>query len=94
MPNEYSIAEAKNSLPAIIHDVEKGPHVKLTRRGKPVAILLSMSEFEKMNRENRQFWSALQNIRKNINNGKIDIGETDFIGLRDKSTGREVSYDG
>lgn len=93
MHNEYSIAEAKNRLPAIIHDVEKGPHVKLTRRGRPVAILLSIAEYEKINLKNREFWSTLQEVRKTIKDEKIEIDETDFAGLRNKSAGREVLYE-
>jgi len=38
MQKQYSIAEAKNKLPAIIHDVEEGSIVQFTRRGRPVAV--------------------------------------------------------
>ena len=41
MERQIPIAKAKNRLTAIIHDVENGPAVKLTRHGKPVAVLLS-----------------------------------------------------
>jgi prevent-host-death family protein len=43
MTRQVSIAEAKNRLPAIVHQVEKGSGVQLTRYGKPVAVLLSTS---------------------------------------------------
>ena len=44
MQKQFSISEAKNRLPSIIHIhyVEEGPYVELTRRGKPVAVLLSI----------------------------------------------------
>jgi antitoxin Phd len=46
MERQFTIAEAKSRLPAIIHSVEDGPSVKLTRHGKPVAVLLSICEYE------------------------------------------------
>jgi prevent-host-death family protein len=42
MSKRYSIAEARNHLPAIVHDAERGKPIHLTRRGKPVAVLLSI----------------------------------------------------
>jgi prevent-host-death family protein len=48
MEKQFSIAEAKSKLPAIIHSVEDGPSVKLTRHGKPVAVLLSIREYEQL----------------------------------------------
>lgn len=42
----FSITEARSQLPTIIHSVEKGDITQLTRRGKPVAILLSLKEYE------------------------------------------------
>lgn len=41
MPESYTITEAKNRLPSLVHRVEKGPAVKLTRHGRPVAVLVS-----------------------------------------------------
>jgi prevent-host-death family protein len=42
----FSIADARAQLPKIIHAVETGDVTQLTRRGKPVAILLSLKEYE------------------------------------------------
>jgi prevent-host-death family protein len=36
---EYSVAEAKNSLPALIEKAEAGEHVVITRHGHPVVEL-------------------------------------------------------
>ena len=51
MQKQFSIAEAKNRFPTIIHNVEKGPYVELTRRGKPVAVVLSIKEYEQLSRK-------------------------------------------
>lgn len=90
MQKEYSIAEAKNNLPSIIHQVEKGPAVKLTRRGKPVVVLLSMNEFERLNLSNAGFWNSLMSFRQMIKSEGVAISERDFEGLRGRSPGREV----
>ena len=88
MESKYTISEAKNRLPSIVHSVERGPAVKLTRRGRPVAILLSIKEYEKLMRKNVGFWNALTNFRKQA--GELGISENDFEGIRDHSSGRTV----
>ena len=94
MQDQFSIVEAKNRLPSIIHYVEKGPNVKLTRRGKPVAILLSIKEYERLSHGYSGFWEALSGFRRKIKDEDIDISDKDFEGLRDKGVGREVDIRG
>jgi len=92
LENQYSIAEAKNKLPSIIHSVEKGPSVKLTRRGRPVAVLLSIQEYERLSQKKMDFWLALKSFRKIAEKEGIEISNEDFKGLRDYSPGREVDW--
>ena len=86
--NQYTISEAKNRLPAIVHAVEKGPSVKLTRRGRPVAVLLSIKEYEKLSCKHSGFWKALTMLRKEA--ADVGISEKDFEDLRDSAPGRAV----
>ena len=86
----YSIAEAKTKLPSIVHMVEKGPSVKLTRHGKPVAVLLSIQEYERLGQKQGNFWNSLATFRKTMVKEGIEITDSDFKGLRDLSEGREV----
>jgi len=90
MQKEFSIAEAKNKLSTLIHYVEKGPCVELTRRGKPVAVLLSIQEYERLSRKYTGFWSAVSEFRRKVADEGIEISDSDFKGLRDLSVGREV----
>jgi antitoxin Phd len=90
MQNQFSIAEAKNRLPTIIHYVEKGPHVELTRRGKPVAVLLSVREYERLSRKYTGFWNAISQFRRTVEGEAVEISDRDFKGLRDGSSGRHV----
>ena len=90
MQKQFSISEAKNRLPTIIHYVEKGPYIKLTRRGKPVAVLLSIQAYERLSRKHTGFWSAVSEFRRKFDDEEIEISDGDFKGLRNLSTGREV----
>ena len=94
MQKQFSIAEAKNRLPTIVHSVENGPSVELTRRGKPVAILLSIQEYERLSRKYTGFWSAVSQYRRKIDDEGIEISDKDLKGLRDLSSGRDVGLDG
>ena len=89
MHKQFSIAEAKNKLPAIVHSVEEGAAVELTRRGKPVAMVLSTEEYERLTRRKEGFWQALSKFRENLP-VDTEISDADFEGLRDDSPGREV----
>ncbi|MBT3177896.1 MAG: type II toxin-antitoxin system Phd/YefM family antitoxin [Desulfobacula sp.] len=90
MQKQFSIAEAKNRLPAIIHYVEKGPYIELTRRGKPVAVLLSIQEYERLSRKYSGFWNTILEFRRKTEDEGVEISDRDFNGLRDLSSGREV----
>lgn len=90
MQDEFSIAEAKNRLPSIIHSVEKGPYVKLTRRGKPVAVLLSIKEYERLSQKTTGLWDSLLKFRESIKEINTDITDVEFEGIRDDDPGRKV----
>lgn len=92
MENQYPIGEAKNKLPSIIHSVEKGPSIKLTRHGKPVAVLLSIQEYERLILKKQGFWSALKTFRELTEKEDVAISDSDFKSLRDSSPGREVDW--
>lgn len=44
MVKRYSIAEAQDRLPNLVHEAEGGTRVELTRDGKPVAMILCVPE--------------------------------------------------
>ncbi|MFC1895181.1 type II toxin-antitoxin system Phd/YefM family antitoxin [Thermodesulfobacteriota bacterium] len=90
MEERYTIAEAKNRLPSIIHSVEKGPAVQLTRHGRPVAVLLSIKEYERLNRKREGYWRALKSWRNLMAKEGIAVADEAFEIPRDSSPGREV----
>ena len=91
MPKQYSIAEARNRFTAIVRDVERESAVELTRRGKPVAVLLSIQEYKRLSGNKNGFWKAFTAFRNRVNLQELGIEPDFFTGLRDQSPGREVS---
>lgn len=43
-----SIADAKNHLPALVHQAEAGHAVTISRRGKAVAVMVSVDEYVRL----------------------------------------------
>lgn len=59
MEKKYSIAEARQYLPAIVHEAERTGSVGITRRGQVVARLLAEYEFQRLTRGKRRIdWGA------------------------------------
>lgn len=89
MQKQFSIAEAKNRLPALVHIADEGTPIELTRRGKSVAVIISKHDYELLTRTREGFWTALTNFRQNLLQEECTISDDDFAGLRDRSSGRE-----
>jgi antitoxin Phd len=91
MPS-YSIAEARNHFAEIVHDLKHVSRIEVTRRGRPVAILISVEEFELLRAGNVTFTSAYEAFRNTYDLAKEEIDPGVFEGLRDASSGREMSW--
>lgn len=58
MDRQFSIAQAKDRLSELVQAAERGEVVTVTRRGKPVARVVSESEFRKLAARRRKTgWS-------------------------------------
>ena len=73
MAGTYSVAEAKNRLPRLVHDAEKGATVTLTRKGKPVAVLIGCAELQKLQGQDTRFPDAYAALRKSFDLAKPAI---------------------
>jgi antitoxin Phd len=93
MERQYSIAEARNNLPSIVHDVQKGQSVELTRRGKPVAMIVSIEEYQRMKPRKRDWVDAIEEWRSRTDFEALGITGHEFDDVRDKSPGRDFSFD-
>ena len=73
MANRYSVADARDRLAKLVHDAERGAAVEITRRGKPVAVLVSLSEYQRLRKGANGFWHAFQKFLKEVDTGKAAI---------------------
>ncbi len=61
MEKDYSIAEAKQDLPAIVHEVERTGRARITRRGRPVVVMLSIAELQRLESARKEpDWGVLK----------------------------------
>ncbi len=84
-------AEAKNTLPKLIHSAEAGEDIHISRYGKPVAVLISAKRY-------KQAFGSGENLFKGITqwrseNATIDLTDEEIDSWRDKSPERDFSWD-
>jgi prevent-host-death family protein len=90
--SEFSITEARRNFPSLVRKAEDGGAVRITRRGKPVALLIGRREFERLVSDRRDFVEAHEEFSKShdLEDLNIDPDEV-FCNSRDESAGRDVS---
>ena len=90
MSKRYSIAEARASLATIVDQVEAGADVELTRRGKPVAVVVSLEEYARLHGGRPSFADAYRRFLEKHSLEEMGVDRDFFEGLRDRSPGRPV----
>jgi prevent-host-death family protein len=94
---EATIREAKSKLTSLIQEAEKGKAVRLTRRGKAVAVIVSDREYERLaggNKPARDFMHFLQGWRREmIAKGLPFVSDEEVAATRDKTPGRGFSFE-
>ena len=86
-----SISEARDHLTELIRRAERGEAVQLTRRGKPVVAIVSISEFRRVRSGAPSFWKALSVFREGVGEKDLAGMEDALRDLRDPSAGREIA---
>ncbi len=92
MLKQYSIAKARDHFTSLVRSVERESAIELTRRGKPVAVMLSIQEYKRLLTRQTGFWEAYTAFREQVNLRELDIEPDTFTSLRDRSPGREVHW--
>lgn len=90
--SSYSIGDARSNLPTIVDQAEAGSCVTLTRRGKPVAVVVSLRTFDRLRGRRTGFAEAYaRHLRRHP---LEDAGvAADFASsARDHSRGRRVTF--
>ena len=91
MSKRYSIAEARSNLPTIVDQAEAGAEVELTRRGKPVAVIISHRQLERLRSDRPRFVDAYRAFLRKHSLPDVGIENDFFQTAREKSAGRKVS---
>lgn len=86
----YSIAEARSSLPTIVDQAESGAEVELTRRGKPVAVVISHRQLERLRSDRPRFMDVYGEFLRKHSLKAIGIDGAFFQDARAKGVGRKV----
>lgn len=91
--NTVSIAEAKSRLSQLIHSTEKGDTVHLSRYGKPVAVLLSESDYQALLHQKNEPWDVIAQWRNDTDFGHGDAWSDEEISRwREAQSGRDFSW--
>lgn len=90
MPRQYSIADARASLPDIVDQAEAGVEVELTRRGRPVAVVVSRRTFDRLREKRGQFSDAYQQFLARFSLDEIGLDPSELAETRDTTAGRRV----
>jgi len=91
MSRRYSIAEARSRLPSLVDEAESGIEVELTRRGQPVAVLVSRREFERLRGKRPHFSDAFRKFVERYSLEEIGVEDDFAVSKRDRTIGRKVS---
>jgi prevent-host-death family protein len=75
----------------MIDQVEAGVEVELTRRGRPVAVLISRQEFDRLQGKRSHFGERYRKFLEKYSLKQIGVEDDFSVSARDKSTGRKVS---
>jgi prevent-host-death family protein len=87
---QYSIADARSNLADIVDQAEAGADVELTRRGLPVAVVISRRTFERLREKRAQFNETYQRFLERFSLDEIGFDHGELTPPRDKVPGRRV----
>ena len=90
MARRYSIAEARSRLPTLVDEAQAGHEVELTRRGRPVAVLVSRDAFERLRGQRATFKDAYRAFLKHHAVEELGVDADFAVSARDTSRGRKV----
>lgn len=89
----HSVAEARRHLPALIRAAEGGSTVEISRRGEPVAVLVSRRTFEDLSGGRPGFMEAYRAFVQKTDLTALDLDPDEiFASVRDRSPGRDFQW--
>ncbi len=86
-----SIAETRVQLPRLIREVEGGEPVRITRRGRPVAVIVSEAEFRRLAGSSPALVADYQRWRSAWSADESTLPDGYYDSLRSHEPGRDVN---
>lgn len=91
--SDYSISEAKNGLPQLVRDAEAGREVRLTRRGRAVAVLVSARTWDELKSGRPGFMESYRKFRRDFDLRELGLNPDEiFEDVRDARPGRDFAW--
>jgi prevent-host-death family protein len=92
MVRKVSIAQARDHLTVLLRDVERGKKVELTRRGKPVAVLVSCAEYDRLRGARPSLHEAWLAWRARLPSDFEGFTNDEIASWRDAGPGRDFRW--
>jgi prevent-host-death family protein len=88
---DLPIFEAKNQFARLVHEAESGDSIRLTRHGRPAAMLIGMDEYERLRSSDVGLYQRLEKWREEwAMVAEVAEASDPFAGLRSADPGRPV----
>lgn len=89
-----TIAAAKNNLSHLIHQLEFEEPIHLTRYGKPVAVMMSESQYQALVSPPKSLNLAILNWRAQLDEASdVALTDNELNKIRKESNGRDFTWD-
>ena len=90
MPKRMTTAQARRDWAKVLRSAERGTAVEVTRNGQPVAAVISIDQYRKLQETKKETLSdVIAQFRANVNPRDLE-GPDLWTDARDHSPGREV----
>ncbi len=90
MTQSFSVAEARAQFPTLLRAVEDGQTIRITRRGRPIAVLVSEEVLARAGARTPTLAEADARWRAEASPQDRDFGADITVALRDRGPGRLV----
>ncbi len=82
--SQATISQLKNHLPEMVHTVEAGQDLHITRHGKPVAVIVSLARYQQAFSSGKGIFNAVQRWRQQFPDAD-GFSDEELEQLRDKA---------
>lgn len=90
MKRTYSIGAARAKLPFVVRAAESGQPITLARRGTPVAVVISLGDYRRLEATGETLEGAWEAFRRRHRGDGVELTAREVARWRSKEAGRRV----